>query len=769
MLTSNNSRNESKIPFSTSKTDVIFQDVLLFIEGVQVPFVAIHINSGIGVRPSASVMIAPELGLLDISKGYQPKVHIFYRDLVDGNNTNRLLFSGIIAAVNYSKSIDANSKTIEFSCVHKYSVMDDLIVDYTGWLNLTTDPQAGVVKSAAANTTAAIVNAMEGLSKPPSDKEITEDNWNGDPSVTPSFLSLFRDRVKGIPGIIVNYWQQLKRDTFNPKLKPHSDSFLKLYLPLVENGLQFFQRMTGHSFIENFIENGRFAYKCKDVVKNIVIAPSTNNFLISAVQAEMGFRSIKNYLESSGELTTVGQIFNAFYEAIDYEMITLTSPAEAYFTSDDSKYAVDTIVKPKLPFYYSPSCNVIYPNMYSSISVSYDDINIPTRIELMNSEFPEEGDPFLTRFRSPYSVRKAIAEGAPGANAGTLKGSTGPNLGKVGLFEQGRGIKVDKSYMPPWLAHLSDTTFKEHINEKWPEKNNPNEVRNFNSLGDLSEGWNRRYPNDQSMNPWSEKQSGISSHHRLLIATAEYYYTQAYARSKIGSIQGGFNPHIIPGYPMDIIGGSPNDPCFHALCTSVTHTITERSIYTDISFAAAMTYAELVNYYVPFVHPWLQVNLGLAKNQTIVNNQEGLETAHSFYNGTLGKDVFAISPDQLYDFSTNTPIPQKRHESGVVVSDRNAQSMKGPNGGELNPNLTYEGNLFLSYREIESLDSIQEREQKTFIMLKPEVYNPVAFKYSNSVLADSEKLELGQSQFLTYENYLVSSKNLASSDAGEEG
>lgn len=760
MLTSNNDFEKKSSPFSESKTDVIFQDFTLYIEGVQVPFSTIQVTSGIGVRPTATITIPPETGLLDISKGYCPKVHIFFRDLVDGQNRERLLFSGIVSFVSYRKDIDLKVKHIEMNCIHKYSVLDDLLIDYTGWLHVTTDPINGTHKASAANTTAAIVNAMEGLSKDSGPDEIREDNWEGNPAVTPSFLSNFRDRVKGIPGIIINYWQQLKRDTYNPSLKPHSDSFNKLYLPLIENGLKFFQRMTGHSLLETYIENGRFSYDCKEVTKNVIIPPSSNNFLLSAAQTEISYRSIQNYLQSAGEVTNMQNIFSAYYDSIDYEMITLTSPAEAYYTKDNTSYAVDTIIKPKLPFYYSPSCNVVYPNMYTSISVSYDDYNIPTRVELINNEFINENNPFLTRFRAPHSVRKAIAEGVEKRTIGTLKSTTGPNLGKVGKYEQGRGIKLDRNYLPPWLSYMSNSLFKEGYNEKWPEKENNAEVDNYNSLADLSEGWKRRYPNEESMNPWSEKQSGVYSHHRLLFSAAEYYYTQAYARSKAGSLNGPFNPYIIPGYPMDILGGSPTDPSFHALCTSVSHFITDKSVSTNISFAAAMTYSELVNYYVPFVHPWIQVNLDLAKNQTLVNNPEGLKKAHEFYNGTLGKHVFAVSPEQLYSFETNTVLPQKRLESGIVVTANNAISTKGPNGGELNPNLTYEGNLSFTYREIESLDSIEQREQKKFIPLRPEVYNPVMIQYKNSIIEDSKKLELGQSQFLTYNNYLTLSKDI---------
>ena len=63
------------------KTGLIYQNIKLYIEGVQVPFESISISQGVGALPSASIVVPPQSGLMDIARFYQPKVHIFYEDI----------------------------------------------------------------------------------------------------------------------------------------------------------------------------------------------------------------------------------------------------------------------------------------------------------------------------------------------------------------------------------------------------------------------------------------------------------------------------------------------------------------------------------------------------------------------------------------------------------------------------------------------------------------------------------------------------------------
>jgi hypothetical protein len=275
---------------------------------------------------------------------------------------------------------------------------------------------------------------------------------------------------------------------------------------------------------------------------------------------------------------------------------------------------------------------------------------------------------------------------------------------------------------------------------------------------DLEAGWKTRYPNaeDQSMNPWSEE-SGLGIHQRMLIAAAEYYYTQSVARTRAGNVACPFNPYIVPGYPIDILENNPNLPSFHAYCTQVTHSISAEGISTNVSFVAAMTYSELATYYVPFVSPFLQSVLGLAANPTLLYNDDAWEIADEFYKYVLG--VESAQPEDLYQFggpeineNDGRPKPLKRIGGKLVTGGSMSSRLDKNNFGELNPNLTYEGNLALVHRPIESMADIMDTYGYKFIDMVFENYDPVVMKYVDQKLEDPEKLELGASQFLEYES-----------------
>ena len=111
----------------------------------------------------------------------------------------------------------------------------------------------------------------------------------------------------------------------------------------------------------------------------------------------------------------------------------------------------------------------------------------------------------------------------------------------------------------------------------------------------------------------------------MLFSTSDYDYTKEVSTSKSGVVECLFNPYIVPGYPMDIIDKSPNKPSFHALCASVTHSITSRSIGTTVSFMSATTYTELSNYFGQPAPPWLQTGLkiiNVKRGATVSSNTD---------------------------------------------------------------------------------------------------------------------------------------------------
>jgi hypothetical protein len=782
-----------------SFTDNVFQNVKLYIEGVQVPFTSISITSGMGGLPSAQISVPAQAGLMDIARFYNPKVHIFYADNLndydDEAKQDKLLFSGVISQPQYNKSKDVASNVgISFNCVHRYNFLNDMLVDYTGWLNadpINSNQAEAAIKADTANSNSTVIDALAGVKDPnrSGGTEITLDNPNGQSNILPEKYKKFYNRLLGMPGVMMNFWNQMKRSAFNRQLRQgnlyYSEAFVKMYQPLAEDGLQFFNRLGGHYPVEAMVQaDDHRVDPCPETPgkkEKIVIPPSRQLFLSSSVQAEMTISNISSYLQNSGEVTTIYQIFSNFYESIDYEMVTLASPAEVpvrpytvlqgadqeEFTQaagrldSDETHALDTIVKPKMPFYFSPTCNVLFPGMYTRVSVAYDEMSMPTRINLKNLEGADEKG-YKTNFRAPHSIREAIAKKVAGVNGVggynpdlkySLLSTTGQSYGAIGLYEQGRGLKQETMHLPRWLSHFSQSTLGGHAPVKDQSPDAISEAAKAESLKALAQGWARRYPGDpvKSLNPYAVEDSDISAHHRMLFSAADYYYTQIFARSKAGVVECPFNPHIVPGYPMDILEINPIYPSFHAMCASVTHNFTESSCSTSVQFVAAMTYSELANYYVPFVSPMLQVALGLAKNPTLVfPDEEAKLAASDYYAHTLGTP--AVTPDELLNFETMRLKPQKWSKNNKWEYGTSANIM-GPNGGEMNPMLSYQGNLSLTYRNIESRDDIQDRFGIKFIDMAPANYGPTMVRYKDKQLDDTQKFELGRSQFLTYDTY----------------
>ena len=166
-----------------------------------------------------------------------------------------------------------------------------------------------------------------------------------------------------------------------------------------------------------------------------------------------------------------------------------------------------------------------------------------------------------------------------------------------------------------------------------------------------------------------------------------------------------------------------------------------------------MSYSELANYYIPFMHPFIQGVLGLAKSPTLINTTDNYATAvniaDQFYYNTLG--VTCATPDMLYNFTNGTIRPLRRDANGKITStEANDISLSDVNGGELNPNLTYQGNLTFAYRPIEAQSKIEERFNLKFIDMTYDNYSPTVIKYKDAVLSDVAKLEIGANQFLDY-------------------
>lgn len=810
----------SPTPADQNNTDVIAPNVKLYLEGVQIPFESISISQAYKQLPTAAIQIPPASGLLDITRGYQPKVHIFYTD--DATGGDRLLFWGHITSCSYSKSRSGGSY-INFQCVHKNKLVDGFVLDFAKWntgvQESTVDPAlaagGGAVIPKAFNSLEMIITAMEGvISVASSEEQIVPGNTNIDNApvnkADPSLAQVFK-RFVGMPGIVLNLWNQLKWGCYMDKFS--NVAMQSMWAPLLDEGISYFKRMSGHPLLENQIGDTKVAYCHGSTTQEsqVLVPPCFRTGMTSAVQQELAIKGIQNIATFSGELTTFNQLLENFYDTTMYDMITLASPAEVSadpdFLADDITKgglecsAVETIIKPQMPFYFSPSCNVLLPRMYSSINIMQDESSVPTRMTAFHDALPgaNEAEKMGISFRGPASIREAVAYNGllknitGDATRGlSLADTKGYSYSIPGKYEQGQGIRPARISMPWWLAVLASEKSAQGTlgTEEIPKPGTPD----YDNLMLLAAEWDKRNGTDlteddgtmsaanspntakKGLNPFNPTVPGVLAYERTFYHAIDYEYSRSFAGARSGTVDALFNPYIIPGYPMDIIDDSPNHPSFHGMCTSVTHTITARSIGTSIGITAAVSYAELSNYYLPPVHPFLQTALGIINGDiaanaatsavgdttpytntvaTLIQNPNAKAKADQFYQQVLG--VGAVRPDELIHFQSGRAYPLVK-QAGLLVPSLSDAQMGAPNlnhvksttGREPDDFYSSVGNMRLVSRQIERKESIQSKFSINFIELSPQFYNSSFTNYLNPVLASNFFLEPGASMFLDY-------------------
>lgn len=769
-----------------SRTDVMFQDFSVYIEGVQVPFMYLSVQSSLGNLPRMSLQVPSQKGLMEICRYYEPKVHVFFKDPVTGNDC--LFFSGVITSNSYFKSTSTPPrKGITFNCEHRYVQMNLVTLDYSGYVsdaNPVTDsnPNEAAVKVNLFNSLQSIGMALTGVdpNKVGGSEEISIANINAKKkegnqgnkypyNAIPASLADVKYRLTGFPGVPLNLWNQLKAQTY--EYYQRYEAMTRMYIPLVEDGLQFFRRLGGHYLVESKLNDSR----TDPCIENStgenaletnprLVPPAHKQLMRSAVQADISTQIIYTMGQFSGEFTSFLKILQNLVFAIEYDMVILNSPAEV--VKDPRKVAVgapseamDVIIKPQMPHYYAPACNVVLPQMLDSLSINQDEQAVPTRITATNDNIPSSEGKFGINYRAPQSVREAIARGIAELNqTGTyysnLRDTTAAAQFKVGKYEQGRGIRHQRFQIPNWLAMMAESQSNASGSEVPPDSNSQDGY----DIEKFRKAWQYRYDPEGKMkqlNPW-DAAAGISDYQRMLFSAADSRFTTETAKARTGTVSMIFNPYMVVGYPMDIIDPTPEEPSFHAFCIDITHTISSSTIGTQASFVSAISYEELGNYEQHYVHPWLEAatntlseeetDTGTIYRSSIVNNVTARKSASEFYKSTLG--VGAAAPEMLYDFSDGQAYPYARLDGDLTLPD--AESFNMHSSGE--------GNLGLVYRPIETKQDVETRFGIKFIDMSPGNYDPVAFSYQAPILDEPKLMEPGESMFLDYTDIPAPSK-----------
>lgn len=728
-------------------TDLFHTSFRVYIEGVEIPFINGSVSSSFNGLPQATINIPPYRGLTDLGKGYFPKIHIFYRDMalpttpyeqylngswetdLEGNRYAwKQLFEGVIRNVQDVKnSSGLGHSMLSLDCVHPSYILDEISLDI-----VSQNPVANNSISVTGAAAVASMSSTELLMQALTGTYLSEGNelekGGSDPAVASEAWQPNLHRLGGMPGTIASLWNCIKLRAY-ASLKPGEGGnsitgchpIKDMYAPLLEQGLKIFSKMAGHSLIE---EGTSFATITKgDASKGTleesapphqIAVPVTMQQYVKngvatvlslAVEQAASAGATGGMETQSREMATYGGIVKSFLNFIKYDMVTLNSPVSIANAAGGSvRENLEYIVKPTLPFYYAPICNVILPNMLDSFSISFQNEAVPSRIALKASiamdGFGSFGIFNNVNYTAPHSIRKVSFNGGEvnGADAaGRISNTLHSYVVNVGDLEWGSGIRYSEVTAPYWYNLL--------VNDTMANSGAANDIasgmaQNAANLSKAADTWDKIFGTaNKSFNPWRIGDvTGLKPYEVVNFISADSEFVRNVANTRVGNVSCVFNPYIIAGYPMDVIDPSPERESYHGLCTSVTHSFDSSGFSgTTIGMASVLTYSELVSCYLPIMEPWQVTTLGFDNNLSLYANKTAYEKACAFYADVLG--VGAADPTLLENYSLGSPKPVTRQLGVWQVGTTTDTGMS-----------MYEtvlGNMMLVARNIKSLPEVE--------------------------------------------------------------
>lgn len=656
------------------KLGAIHLDFKLYIEGVEVPFESITVASTYGALPTASITIPYLPFLQEMARNYPAKVHIFFKDVISDRTLSasvprrdrhifRLLFSGVIKGAYYQKSkgVGGASTTISFQCVHKNYVASEILIGFASF-NLSdvsnanfNESNTSTARTAIWNPAVAAQQAMQGVDTSGTrvfNPSLLQDSEATDTAGIPGQLIPYAKQFAGIPGVMLRLWNILGKDSF--QFSYVMDHMKKIYIPLMYN-IKYFEGMAGHPIVEDYLESNKLpatkALTGTDTKDSTYLNPiggyesDVEVTAQGAASIDATLTVVTMGLNQYNGNTQLPEMMGGLAQTLLYDMVTLTSPvmrvsvkedrpelegaSSGFLSETDPVAPIETLVHPNMNLYFSPACNVIYPNMYQQISVSdlYDDA--PTRIISRSPAVGGDSNEISLsfRYRSPFNVREASYKRSvfgEGATAADIIKSVEIYEETPASHEMGRGIRPQIGTLPVWAQYVTAKV-----------------ERNPSSTEAKSTDWRK-----------------------MLMDYNDYLYSVALSSYRTGQISGVFNPYIIVGYPMDIVDPSPLRPSHHAFCTSVVHSISSSGVTTDISFSNAITFEELYVYDTPTTLPWIADILGIRKQgekdtfTSIVNVDDAARrAANIYYEEVLG--VGAAFVDELSEYKYVDGVPPR--------------------------------------------------------------------------------------------------------------
>lgn len=658
---------------------LLHNDFRVYIEGVQVPFESAHITSILDSLPTATITLPPWPGMQELGRNYCPKVNIFWKDYnqalpeahaaanpeeyMDGY---KLIYSGVIIANSDSKHVDPGCGTQAFSvnCAHPISALREVMIRFANQhisaqmsnVDVVAD---GSTRSSQYDINTLMLKALQGADPSRSGvNNMDKDLWG---------------RLKGTPSMVYVLWNAIKADAKRFQGEGDSEILTDLYIPLIDEGLKFWARATGMPMVEEgitdddsrvevtnetFTIDGDGNKKGTHIGKHKLMVPSAfRSFVGAAAQVEVAVAAMQSLRSGMGapESSSFYDHMMTLLERLDYQFLVLSNPARR---KDGSQ--TEYIIKPKTPYWYAPTCNVLLPNLVTDVSIHNDFSRVPSRAtnvsNMMLGPDGQSGTPYL-QYTAPHSVRYARAGGT------TLARSLSPNNNKYGIYEAGCGVKAT-SHQLPYMYNI----MRSYMDTKVAYQNVKDKTLGGSDYAAAEAAWNKMYPNAVSFNPYSAE-SQVSAFNRLNFLYSDMLFATEIARARSAQVSSIFNPFPIVGLPMDVVDPVPSRESYHGVCTNASHTIhASGQAVSNFGMTSISSYTELATYNQPAITPYLMSAFDLTEDSRIYKNPAAYKRASQIYYEILG--VGAAEPGLLQDYDSGTMQEfTKDSNTGLWVTD----------------------------------------------------------------------------------------------------
>jgi len=536
---------------------------IVYINGLEVPVASVTVSYGVWKIPQAEIVMLPDPILQRIGAEDRVTVQVFYCDQwINARKPEfRLLFDGEIIGWNYV-NVD-KSRTISFSCVDYIQIFTQLFFFFmSGIDDIAVGAGAEMIGVNAAGVNIAGLGCLfpysmfaEGLISRQVEGADTATALITRP------IDYVYNVVRGFTDTNVPLRSIPACNFFSPWCMRTKFNRRFLALPILEQDPE----QKGASALFPILRSVQADYAVAALYKATANIGSAGSIwevfenILSTVMMELAMLPTPIAVRSSLDLHIHGPV---------------NSDKNGNLISHTGKSPIhlgNYFVKPQLLFGLPPTCNVFFPSQITSIAYQENYATQPTRMYFSSESFLTHLNQSTSSAGQASIVRNALSVAHPEEvnlvmqDALANPGENGKNT-LVYPEEFFRGPVIDRRAMPRWFTFLADSA-NDGINSSpatTPE--------------DASKLAQDVPPGDSTRNLF-RKYAGYE------------FAKEKYARRN-GGLHMPFNPYPVPGFPCAVFDQRHTQLDLFGYVMSVTHSLSSRSMTTDIGFSYGRTIKE---------------------------------------------------------------------------------------------------------------------------------------------------------------------------------